>query len=344
MVKAILKEIDLRKDFFSVGSTVDSIYFGGGTPSILSEGTISEILNRLHQIFSIHKNPEITLEANPDDLTDQKLLELNNAGINRLSIGIQSFHDEELKIMNRVHNANEAERCVKAAQDIGITNLSIDLIFGMPDSTIQSWSDNIQKALEYDVPHMSCYSLTVEPKTALAHMIKKGKTPKVDDEVSAAQYQLTISELSSQGYEHYEISSYARDQQYAVHNTNYWRFIPYLGLGPSAHSYDGQRRAWNVANNALYVKAIDAAKPPLEFEQLSSKDRLNEYLMTGLRTMWGCEWNAINEIIPGASDRMNGLLKKFEQEALIEINQSGFKLSEKGKFYADQISSDLFVV
>lgn len=344
MIHSMLREIELRKGFFPKDESIDSIYFGGGSPSLLDQKSIASILDILNKHFLISSKAEITLEANPDDLNNNKIIELIKSGVNRLSVGIQSFHNTELVMMNRVHDAEEASRCIKNTQDAGLDNISIDLIFGMPNSSMASWEYNLQMAIGLDVPHMSCYSLTVEPKTALAHMIHTKQINGVDEELAAEQFQLTINMLAVAQFEHYEISSYARNGQYAIHNTNYWRFVPYLGVGPSAHSYDGQARSWNLANNALYIQSIDQNMLPLEYEQLTVKDSLNEYLMTGLRTKWGCEWERINLIFPEATARLKDEINQFRNNKLIELTEKGFRLSEQGKLYADQISSELFQV
>ena len=344
MVDAIIKEMDLRIDFFSKSDVINTIYFGGGTPSLLTQPQLSRLMEAIHSRHRISSNVEVTLEANPDDLTREKLVALMSAGINRLSIGLQSFHDSELNLMNRAHSAQESTSCVKTAQDVGITNISIDLIFGVQGSTLESWQSNLQNAIDLDVPHMSCYNLTVEPKTALAHMVKVGKISDVDDELSAQQFGLTMGLLGSKGYDHYEISNYARDGLLSNHNTNYWKSVPYLGLGASAHSYDGSDRSWNIANNALYLQSITQDTVPITVESLSHKDRINEYIMTGLRTKWGCERDQISRILPECEIGIFENARTFMDQGLLKESETVLQLTQSGKYYADQIASDLFIL
>ncbi len=343
MVDAIIREMDLRKHFFSQTESINTIYFGGGTPSLLSQGQIEKIMKAIHERYTVVDHAEVTLEANPDDLTKDKLIDLHSAGINRLSIGVQSFIDDELTMMNRAHNAVESSACVKSAQNIGITNISVDLIFGVQGSTMTTWESNLHNAIDLEVPHMSCYNLTVEPKTTLAHMVKTGKLSKVDDDLSARQFGMTMDMLGAATYDHYEISNYAKDGLLSNHNTNYWRSVPYLGLGPSAHSYDGSNRSWNIANNALYLRSIANDTAPVTEELLSPMDRINEYIMMGLRTKWGCAKSELEAIVPDSDIGIFVAAQTYIDQGLMTDSEAVLRLTRAGKYYADQIASDLFL-
>ena len=343
LLSAIAKEIKLQKDYLS-NENIETIYFGGGTPSLLSGDEVSVLMEEIQRNFKVITNPEITLEANPDDLNLQKLKEFRNTEINRFSIGVQSFFDEDLKWMNRAHAAVEADNAIKRAQDFGFENLSIDLIYGFSLLTNEKWRINIEKAVEFQIPHISSYSLTVEPKTALAKFIKSGKEKNVDDAQSAIQFQILMETLENNGFEHYEISNFAKPNQYAKHNTNYWKGISYLGIGPSAHSFNGESRQWNVANNAKYLADLNLNKIPFEKEFLSKNDKFNEYLMTSLRTMWGLDLDKISADF--GADYKNYVLNNshefLEKEQLI-INKQNIKLSAAGKFFADALAAELFI-
>src|ERR1700712_1599535 len=286
LLRALVEEIRLRKDFLG-GETVETIYFGGGTPSLLSGEELSLLINIITDIHTVSSDAEITIEANPDDLDQQKLKSLRQTPVNRFSIGIQSFFDDDLAWMNRVHRAREAEASVKRAQDAGFENITVDLIYGYPLLTEQKWKHNLDKAFELQVPHVSAYSMTVEPRTALASFIKKKKQAPMNDEQSSEQFIELMNAMEAHGFEHYEISNFCKPGHYSRHNTNYWRGIKYLGIGPSAHSYDGEKRQWNIANNAKYMQAIEKKTIPAEIEVLTEENRLNEYIMTSLRTQWG---------------------------------------------------------
>ena len=343
MVDAICKEIKMKQD--RISGQIGSIYLGGGTPSILSEVALQKIFDTINHTFSVDSNAEITIEANPDDLTAAKLKELKKLPINRFSVGIQSFFDEDLLWMNRAHHADEAENCIKRSQDAGFENLSLDLIYGYPLLSDSKWQHNIQKTIELEVPHISAYALTVEPKTALAHAIRNKKQTPVSDSQSAAQFVLLMDQLITAGFEHYEISNLAKPGCYAVHNTNYWRGVDYLGIGPSAHGFDGQNRYMNPANNALYMEVLSKNKLPEIVEELSLNDRFNEYIMTSLRTMWGTDLEKIKTDF-GADflEETNHNLKAFEDKDWLVIQDDQIKLSENGKLFADHIASELFIV
>jgi len=343
MTDAICKEIILKKN--RITDQVGSIYFGGGTPSVLPSKSFEKIFNTLTQHFSISSDAEITIEANPDDLDAKKIAELRKLPVNRFSIGIQSFFEEDLVWMNRAHNAQEAEGCIKRSQDAGFENLSIDLIYGYPLLTDNKWLSNISKAIEFQTPHISAYSLTVEPKTALASAIKRGLQPPVNDEQSAAQFITLIDKLKTGGFEQYEISNFSRPGNYAVHNTNYWRGIPYLGIGPSAHGFDGQTRYLNIANNALYLQHLQKGELAETIEELDQYDRFNEYIMTSLRTMWGTDLNKIASDFGKQflNDTLKAIKPFIERQWLIK-QEDHLVLTQEGKLFADYIASELFLM
>ncbi len=342
MTDAICTEIIRKKD--RITDQVGTIYFGGGTPSVLPAKHFERIFDVITRHFSVAENAEITIEANPDDLDAKKIAELRQLPVNRFSIGIQSFFEEDLRWMNRAHNATEAEDCIKRSQDAGFENLSIDLIYGYPLLTDTKWLQNINKAIEFQTPHISAYSLTVEPRTALAHAIKKGKQVPVNDEQSAAQFMILIDKLKEGGFEHYEISNFARPGKYAVHNTNYWRGVPYLGIGPSAHGFDGQTRYLNIANNAAYLSDLQEGRLAETIEELSQYDRFNEYIMTSLRTMWGISLDKIGSDFGKLflADTLKNMKIFIERNWLTNENEY-LILTTDGKLFADYIASELFI-
>ncbi|MCZ4225002.1 radical SAM family heme chaperone HemW [Pedobacter rhodius] len=343
MVEAICKEIKMKKD--RISGQVGSIYLGGGTPSILSQAALQKIFDAINHTFSVDANAEITIETNPDDLTTQKLKELKQLPVNRFSVGIQSFFNEDLIWMNRAHNAEEAEDCIKRSQDAGFENLTLDLIYGYPLLTDTKWLSNIHKAIDLQVPHISAYALTVEPRTALAHAIKNKKQSPVNDNQSAAQFVILMDKLIEAGFEHYEISNFAKPGCYAVHNTNYWKGINYIGIGPSAHGFDGQNRYMNPANNALYIEQLESNKLPEIVEELSLNDRFNEYMMTSLRTMWGTDLQKIKtDFGKDFFEETKYNLRSFENKDWLVINGDNIKLSLNGKLFADHIASELFII
>jgi oxygen-independent coproporphyrinogen-3 oxidase len=342
MIAAILKEIDLQKDYLG-GEKIETIYFGGGTPSLLSKEDLDLIFDKIYSTHSVSGMPEITLEANPDDLTLDKLKELKETSINRLSIGIQSFSEEDLKFMNRAHNAMEAENCLKFAQDLGFENLTIDLIYGSPTTSDIQWSKNLETVFQYQIPHISCYCLTVEPKTALAHFVKVGKAKPVDENQAARQFEMLIQSMSLNEYEHYEISNFAKKGWYSKHNSSYWKGAKYLGLGPSAHSFDGSSRQWNVANNAHYIKALNNKVLNFEKEIISPETRYNEYVMTSLRTSWGCDSKELLKI-GEKYERffLKNVSQYIETKLVEEKGNQVYILTKKGKLLADNIAMELF--
>ncbi len=341
LLHALIKEIQLQKNYLN-GETIETIYFGGGTPSLLSANEVNLLIGTITSSNTVSSNAEITLEANPDDLHNEKLQSLRQTDINRFSIGIQSFFDEDLEWMNRVHRASEAEASVKRAQDAGFENLTVDLIYGYPLLTDQKWKYNLDKVFELGVPHVSSYSMTVEPKTALASFIKNKKQPAMNEQQSAEQFILLMDAMQRHGFEHYEISNFCKPGHYSRHNSNYWKGVKYLGIGPSAHSYNGGERQWNIANNAKYIPAIDAGEIPAETEMLTETDRLNEYIMTSLRTMWGLDLNQLNSIAPASSGQLLKAARRFFDNQWIEQKDEIIYLTQTGKLYADNIASGLF--
>lgn len=345
MVAAIIEELYLRQDFLE-NKQLQTIYFGGGTPSLLNASEINRIIEAIHKLYDLSHLQEVTLEANPDDLQAAYIHSLQTTPIHRLSIGVQSFVDEDLLLMNRSHNAQEAEYAIKRAQDAGLTNISCDLIFGTPTLSHAQLQENIQKLADWDIPHVSAYSLTIEDRTALAAKIAKGTFTPSSESTYEQQMLLTMETLAGNDYEQYEISNYARKNQYAIHNTNYWKGVPYLGIGPSAHSYNGAERSWNVRNNAQYLQSIlTHKKAPQEKETLSITDQINEMIMVSLRTKWGLSLEKV-ETKFGASTA-TAILQQAQPSLdsgllLLQAPQT-LTLSTKGKLIADAISSDLFL-
>jgi oxygen-independent coproporphyrinogen-3 oxidase len=344
LLEALLKEIQLQRDWLQ-GEQIETVYLGGGTPSLLSADELNRIFEALFETFGISRLKECTLEANPDDLSIAYLKSLKGTPVDRLSVGIQSFREEDLRYMNRAHTAQQSDYALKAAQDSGFTNLSIDLIYGTPGLSDKAWLENINKMAALRVPHFSAYALTVEEGTALFHAIaKKGAAP-VDAAQSAAQAELLMHEAVRLGYDQYEISNFAKPGCYAVHNTSYWQGIPYLGLGPSAHSFNGgDVRQWNIANNALYVKSIlTEDKVPFEREKLSPVQRLNERIMTSLRTMWGCDLNKLeSEWGNDARQSVQRNAQRFLEDGSMLQQGDKLVLTNKGKLFADGIAAELF--
>lgn len=341
MLQALLKEITLQKNYLQ-GETVETIYFGGGTPSILQADEISLLIDAITTLHTVATDAEITLEANPDDLNKAKVNELRSTAINRFSIGIQSFFDDDLLWMNRVHRGAEAESSVMRAQDAGFENITIDLIYGYPLLTQQKWTYNINKALELHVPHISAYAMTVEPRTALATFISKKQYPPLSEQQSADQFLQLTEILAINGFEHYEISNFCRPGHYSRHNTNYWRGVNYLGIGPSAHSFNGTARQWNVANNARYMQSIEKGMLPAETEVLTEENRLNEYIMTSLRTMWGLDTQRLETIAGGSAGIMMKAAQEYFDRGWIIKKENTIFLTAQGKLYADAIASGLF--
>ena len=343
MVSALQKELLLRKDELK-NEEVQTIYFGGGTPSVLEIGEINEIIKTVDENYRVIEHPEITLEANPDDLSIKKIKELSDSPINRLSIGIQSFFDQDLKLMNRAHDAKEADLCLNEAKKY-FDNISIDLIYGIPGMTNARWEENINKALSYELPHISSYALTVEPKTALKAFIDKGIIPNVDDEVAEEQFNILYTLLEKEGFINYEISNFGKEGYFSKNNTAYWKGKKYIGIGPSAHSYDGAKRGWNINNNSKYIRSIKENILPLEEEVLSKTDRYNEYVMTALRTIWGVSLDKIrNEFGTNYYEYLLDQSDKYMKEKLLVTEGDKLSVTKKGKFLCDGIASDLFMI
>jgi oxygen-independent coproporphyrinogen-3 oxidase len=354
-LKALKKEIFLKREFFlnakdGANERINTIYFGGGTPSILSIHELMDVFELLYKQFDIDKDAEITLEANPDDLTPEKTKALRTTPVNRLSIGIQSFYDEDLQLMNRAHNAKEALKIIGLVHDNNFHNISIDLIYGIPTLTHQKWEKNLRTAFNMGVKHISAYCLTVEPKTALAKFVATGKIKNVDEQHSSEQFEILLQEMRTNDFKQYEISNFCKDEFYSRHNSNYWLKEKYLGLGPSAHSYNGVARQWNVSNNAKYIHALETMQTtdqqqPLLFEQeiLTIEQRYNEYILTSLRTMWGSDLLYVKKQF--GNDFWEHCLKEAAPYLLLkQLMQEDNKLflTDTGKLFADKIASDLF--
>jgi oxygen-independent coproporphyrinogen III oxidase len=342
LIAALLKETALQKNYLQQ-EEINTIYFGGGTPSLLEKEDLLQICRQLYTCFSITPEAEVTLEANPDDITPERLAEWKAAGINRLSIGIQSFFEADLQWMNRAHTADQAKDCIALAQKAGFYNVSIDLIYGTPGLTDEKWKQNVDTALSLNIPHLSCYALTVEPGTALQKMIAQHKKEDTDTEKQARHFLLLMDWLQQAGYEHYEISNFALPGHRSRHNSSYWSGKKYLGLGPSAHSFNGVSRQWNIANNALYIQSLDENKVPSEEEKLTTTQRLNEYIMTSLRTQEGLD---LHYTADNFGEKISEQLQKNSDKYIVGqkllLKGSLLQLTKKGKLFADGIAADLF--
>lgn len=344
LVEALLKEIKIRKDYAGK-EKIDTIYLGGGTPSLLTPAELNAIFHALRHYFPVDAHAEITLEANPDDIDFHKLKRWQAAGINRLSIGVQSFFNEHLAWMNRAHTASQAVHSIKLAQEQGFHNITIDLIYGIPGLSDEQWEQNVEKATSLGIPHLSCYALTVEPKTALENMIRKHKVQAVNSEDQARQFHLLLSWMEEVRYEHYEISNFAAPGYRSRHNSSYWQGKTYLGIGPSAHSFDGRTRQWNIANNALYIKSLEQQTLPFEEEILTPDQQLNEYIMIGLRTIEGISLEKVEEM-SGAAEvlRLQNQSKKYISAGKMQTDHNRLYLTREGKLFADGIAADLFKI
>ena len=343
MVLALTKELHLRAEEFR-NETIETIYFGGGTPSVLDMDELTLLIDTVYQNYNVAEDPEITLEANPDDLSNERILAFSKNRINRLSIGIQSFFEDDLRMMNRAHNAEEAKACLTEATK-HFDNISVDLIYGIPGMSHDRWKQNIETALSFGVPHISSYALTVEPKTALKKLIQIGKIAQPSDDAAQEQFLILVEMLQERGFIHYELSNFGKPNYFSKNNSAYWLGKKYLGIGPSAHSYDGVSRSWNVSNNSLYLKSIQDNQLPSEVETLSMNDRYNEYIMTGLRTIWGVDLNRI-EIEFGLETLiyLKQQSAKFLEDGFLSIDGDILKTTTKGKFLTDGIASDLFLI
>lgn len=351
MILALAKEMQMRKSEFE-NESIETIYFGGGTPSILPISDLRFLIDEVYRNYKVVENPEITLEANPDDLSIDLLFpgtrnvfeEYKLIGINRLSIGIQSFFEDDLQLMNRAHNAAEAKKCLDVATQY-FDNISLDLIYGIPGMSNERWRQNIETALSFGIPHISSYALTVEPKTALSKLIQKGKISAPNDDSAQEHFQILVDVLEANGFIHYELSNFGKENYFSKNNSAYWLGKKYIGIGPSAHSYDGVSRSWNIANNVLYLKSIQENQLPSEKEILSVSDRYNEYIMTGLRTIWGVSLSRIeNEFGLTYLEYLKKQSQKYLNDDLLFLEMDILKPTSKGKFLTDGIASDLFMV
>ncbi|WP_430900902.1 MULTISPECIES: radical SAM family heme chaperone HemW [unclassified Paraflavitalea] len=342
-VPALLNEIALRDNYLGENPRIETIYFGGGTPSLLSDEELGQIITAIKERFEVAPDAELTLETNPDDITVERLKGWQAIGVNRLSIGVQSFQEKELEWMNRAHNVQQAIESIETGLKY-FPNSSIDLIYGGPDLTDEQWKDHVDRVIAWKVPHVSCYALTVEPQTALDHFIKKKQSKPVDAEAQARQFLLLMQWLREAGYEHYEISNFALPGFRSRHNSSYWRGLSYLGLGPSAHSYDGKSRQWNVANNALYIQSLKNNTVPFEQEVLSEKDRYNEFVMISLRTMEGVSKARLEaEFERSIVDTFQKEVKRFIDSGWVVEDAVSFRLSDEGRLRADGVAAELFV-
>jgi len=343
LINALCQELELRKGEFK-NSSVETIYFGGGTPSLLMNDELQFIIDSVYKNYKVSDHPEITLEANPDDLSKERIIALSKSPINRLSIGIQSFFEADLKLMNRAHNANEAKSCLEEATK-HFDNISLDLIYGIPGASNVQWLANIEMALSFGVPHISSYALTVEPKTALASFIKKGIIDNVDDEQAHEQFHMLKDKLEASGFVHYELSNFGKDGYFSKNNSAYWQGKSYLGIGPSAHSFNGKQRGWNVKNNSKYINAIAEHELPIEIETLTQTDQYNEYIMTGLRTIWGVSFRKVEEDFGLVfKDYLIEQSEVFINQQLLYIDDGHLRVTKKGQFLCDGIASELFKI
>ncbi|RCT53890.1 radical SAM family heme chaperone HemW [Winogradskyella sp. KYW1333] len=341
LISALIKELKLRKDELKE-TPIETIYFGGGTPSILSNEELQLLIDSVYENYKVISCPEITLEANPDDLHEDRIIELSKSPINRLSIGIQSFFEKDLKLMNRAHNADEARSCIEVAKKY-FSNISIDLIYGIQGATNEQWIKNIEIALNFEISHISSYALTVEPKTALASFIEKGIIEDVDDEQAHQQFLILKDKLEERGFVHYELSNFGKEGFFSKNNSAYWQGKSYLGIGPSAHSFNGTQRGWNVRNNTKYINALNKDELPIEIEILTLTDRYNEYIMTGLRTIWGVSLKKVEEDFGKLfKDYLIERADIFINQHLLYIDDGHIRVSRKGQFLSDGISSELF--
>jgi oxygen-independent coproporphyrinogen-3 oxidase len=340
LIETISAELSLRKDYLS-GATIDSVYFGGGTPSLLTELEIKLLMEKIFSLYSLSEGGEITLEANPDDITAANLTHWKRAGINRLSIGLQSFKESDLRWMNRAHNADEALKCVALAQEYGFDSISVDLIYGLPDLSLDDWQKHLETVVAMGVQHVSAYCLTVEEKTVLHRLVKEQQITPANEDLQSDQFLLLTDTLTKAGFIHYEISNFGKPRYEAVHNSTYWKGIPYLGVGPSAHSFNGTSRRWNTANNSLYIKNFHT-NTFFEEEQLSPKDRWNELILTGLRTSHGVNLNQLAAILP-LSESFSRQVNTFVEQQWMLNNPTTISLTKEGRLKADYIAAELFV-
>jgi oxygen-independent coproporphyrinogen-3 oxidase len=343
LVDALLKEIDLQRQYLE-GEEVATLYFGGGTPSLLEISQLDKVINQIHKVFSVNPNMEFTLEANPDDLSLEKLTELKSAGVNRLSIGIQSFDDTVLRFLNRAHQSDDAKRSVENSRKAGIENISIDLIYAIPGQSEEQWKKNIETALALAPNHISSYSLTIEEKTVFGNWSKSGKFTSVIDDVAGSQLETLVEILENEGYNQYEVSNFAKPGFESQHNSSYWQRKKYLGIGPSAHSYNQVSRQHTIRNNHAYLQSIHKGVIPFEMELLTREDHVNEYLLTTLRTSWGTDLQMLNrEWNYDLLHENKSYVLALTDNQLAVLEKNYLKLTRKGKLLADKIASDLFL-
>lgn len=344
LVAMMAREMALRNTWMGDHTLIETIYFGGGTPSLLTIPELLFLIETIYQHFKVVDQPEITLEANPDDLTPNYLHALAQTPVNRLSIGVQSFFEEDLRLMNRAHNAQEALACLQLATTL-FDNITLDLIYGIPGLTHEKWLANIQTALDLGVPHISSYALTVEPKTALHSFVQKGIIPNPDDGQAQEQFLLLMDQLEAAGFVHYELSNFGKEGYFSKNNSAYWLGKPYLGIGPAAHSFNGTQRGWNISNNTKYIQALEVHELPIELETLSLTDRYNEYVMTGLRTIWGVDLHRLEtEFGPRFKTYFLQQAEAHLEDHLLFIDGDIVRTTRKGKFLSDGIASDLFLL
>ncbi|UII28487.1 radical SAM family heme chaperone HemW [Fulvivirga maritima] len=343
MTVALCEEIKLQHNYLEK-EPINTVYFGGGTPSILSKSNLGAIFEAIHKYFNVKEGAEITLEANPDDLTSEKLHDLYDLGVNRLSIGIQSFKEQVLQFLNRAHNRGQALSSVNEARNVGFNNISIDLIYGIPVNTHEDWVNDLDEIAQIRPEHISSYCLTIEPKTVFGHRAKKGTLSLKGEDFEAKQYDLLISKLKNIGYEHYEVSNFSLPGKHSRHNSSYWKQDKYLGIGPGAHSYNGNSRQFNISNNPKYISSLKQGNIPAEYEVLSREDKVNEYLLTGLRTLWGVDLNYLKDIYNYDLKTLNdSYLKNLISNKFATLEANDLKLTEEGLLLADEISSSLFI-
>jgi oxygen-independent coproporphyrinogen-3 oxidase len=342
MVNALCTEISLREKELNK-EPLKTIYLGGGTPSLLTESQLLQLFESLKKAFDLSFLQEVTLEANPDDITEEKVLLWKNHGINRLSIGVQSFDNEDLIWMNRAHHAEQSFKSIQIAQKNGISNLTIDLMYGLPNLTLERWEKQIQQAVDLGVQHISAYCLTVEERTALHKKVNQEELIPADSDLQSEQFDLLVNKLSQHGFLHYEISNFGKLDFIALHNTNYWNGNHYLGIGPSAHSFDGHKRTWTIANNHTYMNNIEKGILPVEEELLTPKNKFNELLMTGLRTIWGVDLTQLASLFP-LSNGFNQKVNDYIQEGLMSLSDNHLMLTQAGKHIADSIAENLFEI
>lgn len=348
LVDALCREIELQKDYLPTRQ-LETIYLGGGTPSLLTEPELDQLFETIHRYYTVSPDAEITLEANPDDLVGSSAdpaapLRIFRKYVNRLSIGIQSFHEASLRFMNRAHSALEAENCVRLARETGFDNLTIDLIYGVPAETHTVWQADLAKALTFEVPHISAYCLTIEPGTVFGNWLKKGRLQAADDDFAAEQFTMLVQTLAEKDYDQYEISNFAKPGWEARHNSSYWKRRPYLGIGPSAHSFNGPSRQYNIANNSQYIRAIEKGEIPRTVEELSRADQVNDYLLTGIRTKWGCDVRELTTLA-GADFQLlrQTELRKLQKQGWLSLNDHVLTLTPAGKLFADRVAAELFL-